>query len=68
MPDGYYSFALFGSSWRPPAHAAGVYALFIECHPKPSEAWSDGATHLEPEKVEAMLREAAAIRGATRAI
>ncbi|MFK7884157.1 MAG: 3-deoxy-8-phosphooctulonate synthase [Phycisphaerales bacterium] len=46
------------------AVAAGVDALFVECHPKPSEAWSDGATQLEPEKVAAMLREAAAIRGA----
>jgi len=44
------------------AVAAGVDAVFVECHPKPSEAWSDGATQLEPEKVEAMLRQAAAIR------
>lgn len=46
------------------AVAAGVDALFVECHPKPSEAWSDGATQIEPEKAVAMLKEAAAIRGA----
>ena len=46
------------------AVAAGVDALFVECHPKPSEAWSDGATQLEPEKVAEMLREVAIVRGA----
>lgn len=46
------------------AVAAGVHALFVECHPEPKKAWSDGATQLEPEKVVAMLEEAAAIHSA----
>ncbi len=48
------------------AVAAGVHALFVECHPEPKKAWSDGATQLEPEKVVAMLEEAAALRSALR--
>ena len=46
------------------AVAAGVHALFIECHPDPANAWSDGATQLAPEKVEAILEQALALRRA----
>lgn len=28
------------------ATAIGVHALFVECHPNPKEAWSDGATQV----------------------
>ncbi|MBL4808592.1 MAG: 3-deoxy-8-phosphooctulonate synthase [Phycisphaerales bacterium] len=28
------------------AVAIGVHSLFVECHPNPKEAWSDGATQL----------------------
>ncbi|MEX0876740.1 MAG: 3-deoxy-8-phosphooctulonate synthase [Phycisphaerales bacterium] len=28
------------------ATAIGVHALFVECHPSPKEAWSDGATQV----------------------
>jgi 2-dehydro-3-deoxyphosphooctonate aldolase (KDO 8-P synthase) len=46
------------------ATAAGVHALFIECHPNPPEAWSDGATQLRPDDVRAVLTQCAAIRRA----
>ena len=46
------------------ATAAGVHALFIECHPNPPEAWSDGATQLRPEDVCDILTRCAAIRTA----
>lgn len=46
------------------AAAAGVHALFIECHPNPPEAWSDGATQLHPDAVRAILTRCAAIRRA----
>lgn len=46
------------------ATAAGVHALFIECHPNPPEAWSDGATQLHPDAVRAILTRCAAIRRA----
>jgi len=46
------------------ATAAGVHALFIECHPNPPEAWSDGATQLRPEGVRAILTTCSAIRSA----
>lgn len=47
------------------ATAAGVHALFIECHPNPPEAWSDGATQLRPDDACAILTQCAAIRKAT---
>ncbi len=46
------------------ATAAGVHALFIECHPNPPEAWSDGATQLRPDDVRAILTQCAKIRRA----
>ncbi len=49
------------------ATAAGVHALFIECHPNPLEAWSDGATQLRPDAVRDILTQCAAIRRAMHA-
>lgn len=46
------------------ATAIGVHALFIECHPNPKEAWSDGATQLDFDAFEQVVTHAAAIRGA----
>jgi 2-dehydro-3-deoxyphosphooctonate aldolase (KDO 8-P synthase) len=46
------------------ATAAGVHALFLECHPEPSKALSDAATMLRLDEVPALLRDVAAIRGA----
>ncbi|MEO0513281.1 MAG: 3-deoxy-8-phosphooctulonate synthase [Planctomycetota bacterium] len=46
------------------AAAAGVHALFIECHPDPANAMSDGATVLDLDTAERVLREVAAIRSA----
>ncbi|NRA57301.1 MAG: 3-deoxy-8-phosphooctulonate synthase [Phycisphaerales bacterium] len=44
------------------AVAAGVHALFIESHPKPSEAWSDGATQLPIETAASVIAQAAKLR------
>ena len=44
------------------AVAAGVDALFIECHPDPARGRSDSATMLPLEEVAPLLREVAAIR------
>ena len=44
------------------ATAAGVHALFIEAHPDPANAMSDGSTQQTPAQVIAMLEIAAAIR------
>ena len=46
------------------ATAIGVHALFVECHPEPKEAWSDGATQLNFEDFEQVISQAAAIRQA----
>jgi len=46
------------------ATAAGVHALFIEAHPDPKTALSDGATQQTIEAAERMLGEVAAVRGA----
>lgn len=46
------------------AVAAGVDALFLECHPDPSRALSDGATMLTVERALTLLEEVAAIRRA----
>jgi 2-dehydro-3-deoxyphosphooctonate aldolase (KDO 8-P synthase) len=46
------------------AVAAGVHALFIECHPDPSLAHSDGATVQDLPATAAIIHEAAAIRSA----
>lgn len=46
------------------ATAAGVHALFIECHPQPKSALSDGATMIPLDNMPAVLRDVAAIRSA----
>ncbi|MDY7108662.1 MAG: 3-deoxy-8-phosphooctulonate synthase [Planctomycetota bacterium] len=46
------------------AVAAGVHALFIECHPDPSHARSDASTVQPLDAMPRLLREAAAIRAA----
>ncbi|MEE3002185.1 MAG: 3-deoxy-8-phosphooctulonate synthase [Planctomycetota bacterium] len=42
--------------------AAGVHALFLECHPDPASAQSDGSTMQTLEAAGQLLREVAAIR------
>ncbi|MEO1716281.1 MAG: 3-deoxy-8-phosphooctulonate synthase [Planctomycetota bacterium] len=46
------------------AAAAGVHALFIETHPDPGKAKSDGATVLPIDVASRIIRDAAAIRSA----
>jgi len=46
------------------AVAAGVQSLFIECHPNPPQARSDGATVQTLEAAAGIIQEAAAIRAA----
>ena len=46
------------------ATAIGVHALFVECHPNPKEAWSDGATQLDFDAFEQVITQAAKIRQA----
>jgi 2-dehydro-3-deoxyphosphooctonate aldolase (KDO 8-P synthase) len=46
------------------ATAAGVHALFIECHPDPKSALSDAATMLPLDQMGGLLGEVAAIRRA----
>jgi len=46
------------------ATAAGVHALFIECHPEPTKALSDSATVLPLSKIGEVLASCAAIRRA----
>lgn len=46
------------------AVAAGVHALFVECHPDPSKALSDGATQQPLGRMPGLLRTVAGIRGA----
>lgn len=46
------------------AAAAGVHALFLECHPDPKRALSDASTMLPLSEVGAVLRDVAAIRRA----
>ena len=46
------------------AVAAGVQAVFIECHPDPAKALSDGATQQPLERVPGLLKLLAAIRDA----
>ena len=45
------------------ATALGVHALFVECHPSPKDAWSDGATQVGIELFEEIITNAAKIRG-----
>ena len=47
------------------AAAIGVHALFVECHPNPKEAWSDGATQVGFELFEQIITSAAKIRKAS---
>tara|TARA_R110002073_G_scaffold118918_5_gene259107 strand:- start:15975 stop:16841 length:867 start_codon:yes stop_codon:yes gene_type:complete len=47
------------------ATAMGVHSLFVECHPTPKEAWSDGATQLDFDAFEQVITQAAKIRKAT---
>ncbi len=44
------------------ATAAGVDALFIECHPDPPAALSDASTQVTPERLRSILEEVVAIR------
>ncbi len=58
-----------GESRRAPmlaraATAAGVHALFMECHPEPARAMSDAATMLPLVEVPRLLSDVAALRGA----
>lgn len=48
------------------AAAAGVHALFLECHPNPSQAMSDASTMLRLDAVPDLLARVSAIRGAMR--
>ena len=46
------------------ATAAGVHALFIECHPDPASSSSDAATVLALSSIPSLLRQVVAIRQA----
>jgi len=46
------------------AVAAGVHAVFLETHPDPSIAWSDGATMIPLAEMRGLIASLAAIRGA----
>lgn len=46
------------------ATAAGVHALFIECHPEPARALSDAATMIQLDAVPGVLRSVAAVHAA----
>jgi 2-dehydro-3-deoxyphosphooctonate aldolase (KDO 8-P synthase) len=46
------------------AVAAGVHAVFIECHPEPAKAMSDASTMLPLVGVPGLLKQLAAIRAA----
>ncbi len=46
------------------AVAAGVHAVFVECHPQPRCALSDAATCQPLDKMEELLRPLPALRGA----
>ena len=48
------------------ATAAGVSALFLECHPDPARGLSDQSTMLPLDSIEALLRDVAAIRTSLR--
>jgi 2-dehydro-3-deoxyphosphooctonate aldolase (KDO 8-P synthase) len=49
------------------AVAAGVHAVFLECHPRPAEARSDASTAQPLEAMTPLLRALAAIRAAVTA-
>lgn len=46
------------------AVAAGVHAIFVECHPQPQRAMSDAATCLPLDSMDHLLRQLVAIRDA----
>ncbi len=46
------------------AVAAGVHAVFMECHPQPRTAMSDASTMLELDTVPALIQQLAAVRRA----
>lgn len=46
------------------ATAIGVHALFVECHPNPKEAWSDGATQVGFEKFEEIITRCSSVASA----
>jgi 2-dehydro-3-deoxyphosphooctonate aldolase (KDO 8-P synthase) len=46
------------------AIAAGADGLFIETHPDPASAKSDGANMLPLDKMEGLLKKAIAVRNA----
>ena len=46
------------------AVAAGVHAIFLECHPEPAKASSDASTMLPLQQVPALLRTLMSIRAA----
>jgi 2-dehydro-3-deoxyphosphooctonate aldolase (KDO 8-P synthase) len=48
--------------------AAGVDALFIECHPEPSKGLSDSSTMLPLSEMGALLRQVAAVRAAVEGV
>lgn len=48
------------------ATAAGVHALFMECHPEPKSALSDAATMIPLSLMDGVLRDVAAIHAACR--
>lgn len=50
------------------ATAAGVQALFIECHPEPAKSLSDSSTVLPLDTMPGLLKTIAAIRNATDAV
>ena len=45
------------------AVAAGVHVVFIECHPRPAEAFSDATTCQPLDKLDLLLQSLASIRG-----
>lgn len=49
------------------AAAAGISGLFIETHPNPAEAWSDGATVWPLDKLEALVADVIAVHDLVRA-
>lgn len=48
------------------ATAAGVHALFIECHPEPKKGMSDSSTMLPLDTMPALLKQIAAIHKALK--
>ena len=48
------------------AAAAGIDGIFAEIHPRPAEAWSDGANSLDFAKAEKLLKEVKAIHELVR--